>query len=74
MRIFVKVKPKAKKEKIEKVDGEHFTVAVNEPPEKGLANEAVVAALAEHFAVSKSRVMVVSGRTSRNKIIEIEGK
>lgn len=72
MKLSVKVKPKAKKEKIEKIDDGYFAVAVSAPAEKGLANEAVIAALAEYFNVSKSRVAIVSGRTSRKKIIEID--
>ncbi|MCL4392133.1 DUF167 domain-containing protein [Patescibacteria group bacterium] len=72
MKLFVKVKPKAKKEKVERIDGEHFVVAVAAPAEKGLANDAVIAALAEHFNVPKSRIAIVSGRTSREKVIEID--
>ncbi len=72
MKLFVKVKPKAKAAKVEKIDGEHFVVAVNEPPEKGLANEAVERALAEYFKISRSRIMIIAGRTSREKVIEID--
>ncbi len=74
MKLFVKVKPKAKKEKVEETSEGHFTVSVTAPAEKGLANDAVIAALAEYFAVPKSRIMIVSGRTSRSKVIEIEEK
>ena len=72
MKLFVKVKPKAKVAKIEKIDSEHFVVAVCEPPEKGLANEAVERALAAYFNVSRSRILIVAGRTSREKVIEID--
>ena len=72
MKLFVKVKTKAKKEKVERIDGEHFAVAVAAPAEKGLANDAVITALAEHFNVPKSRIAIVSGRTSREKVIEID--
>jgi len=71
MKIFVKVKPRAKIEKVEKVDERNFTVFVKEPPIKGLANQAVTKVLAEYFKVSSSKVKIISGHTSKQKIIEI---
>lgn len=72
MRISVKAKPKAKKEKVERLAEDRFIVAVSAPAEKGLANEAIEKALAEYFSVPRSRVTIVAGRTSREKIVEIE--
>jgi uncharacterized protein (TIGR00251 family) len=72
MRIFVRAKPGAKVEKVEKIDDSHFLVAVVQPPIKGKANQAIIKALAEHFGVSPSRVTIVSGHASRQKTIEIE--
>ena len=37
----------------------------------GKANDAVIAILADYFEVSKSKVKIVGGLKSRNKIIEI---
>ena len=71
MKIFVKVKPRAKIEKVEKVDERNFTVFVKESPIKGLANQAVTKVLAEYFKVSSSKVKIISGHTSKQKIIEI---
>lgn len=71
MRIFVKVKPNAKVEKIEKIDETHFSVFVKAPPVEGKANEAVVELMASYFNVPKSRVKIISGFSSRNKVIEI---
>jgi uncharacterized protein YggU (UPF0235/DUF167 family) len=42
-------------------------------PEDGLANQAVTNLLAEALGVTRSRVSVVRGRTSRSKLIEVEG-
>lgn len=72
MRIFVKVKPGAFQNKVEKLDDANFTVATTEPPIQGRANRAIVELLAEYFGVSKTSVRIVSGATSRNKIIEIK--
>ncbi len=71
MRIFVKVKPNAKVEKIEKIDETHFSISVKAPPVKGKANEAVVELIANYFNVRRSRVRIISGFSSKNKVIEI---
>ena len=71
MKIFVKVKPRARQEKIEKIDDTNFKVWVKEPPEKGRANRAVLEIMADYFNVSQSDVKIISGNTSRLKIIEV---
>jgi len=71
MKIFVRVKSGAKKEKIEKVDQTHFVVFVKERPIKGQANKAVIKALADYFKISKSEVQISSGLTSHQKTIQI---
>ena len=71
MKIFVRVKPAAKEEKVEKIDDANFKVQVKEPPVEGRANAAVIKALTEYFGVAQSDVRIVSGFTSRIKTIEI---
>ena len=71
MKIFVKAKPGAKEEKVEKVSESTFIVSVTARPEKGRANEAMAKVLAEYFAVSKSQIIILSGFGSRQKIVEI---
>ncbi len=71
MKIFVRVKPKAKEEKVEKIDDINFNVQVRELPEKGRANMAVIRALAEYFNIGQSNIQIVSGSKSKLKIIEI---
>jgi len=71
MKIFVKAKPNAKKTKVEKIDDSHFAVSVKEPPIQGMANLAIIKVFAEYFGVAPSSVKIVSGFTSRQKIIEI---
>lgn len=72
MKIFVKAKPNAKEEEVLKVDENHFVVAVKEPPVNGKANRAIEKVIAEYFNVPPSRVSIISGRVSRQKIIEID--
>ena len=71
MKIFVKVKPRAKEEKVEKIDDINFKVQVTQPPEKGKANMAVVKALAGYFNVNRLNVQIVSGSSSKLKVIKI---
>jgi len=71
MRINVKVKPGAKEECIEKTGETDYFVSVKELPIQGRANEAVLRALSDYFNLPKANFRIVSGFTSRNKIIEI---
>ncbi|MBI2037384.1 MAG: DUF167 domain-containing protein [Candidatus Magasanikbacteria bacterium] len=71
MKIFIKAKPSAYEEKVEKIDETHFVVAVKEPPQNGLANKGICRALAKYFGVSQSMVVVKKGFTSKNKVVEI---
>lgn len=72
MRITVHAKPNSKNEKVEKIGGDSFVVSVKEPPIKGMANEAILKTLAKYFNVSVQSIKIISGRTSRLKIIEIK--
>jgi len=71
MKIFVKAKPNAKEEKIEKISETHFIVAVKEPPVQGKANAAIIKTLATHFNVPSSVIRLISGFSSKQKIFNI---
>ncbi|MBI4096869.1 MAG: DUF167 domain-containing protein [Candidatus Levybacteria bacterium] len=71
MRIYVTAKPSSKHEKIEQIDATHYAISVKEPPSEGKANKAIIKALAEHFAVPKSFVIIVSGQLNKQKVIEV---
>ncbi|KKU72062.1 MAG: hypothetical protein UX98_C0020G0005 [Parcubacteria group bacterium GW2011_GWA2_47_26] len=72
IKIFVKAKPAASEDRVEKVDETHFEVSVKEPPIQGRANMAIVRTLAQYFQVAPSRVRIISGYTSRQKVVAIE--
>jgi uncharacterized protein (TIGR00251 family) len=72
MLIKVKAKPKSKKEGVKKLAENYFEVRVNAPPEKGRANERIRELLAEYFNLPKSKVKLVGGETSKEKVFEIE--
>jgi len=69
MIINIKVIPRAKRAIIK--DGDPLRIYVSQPPEDGRANEAVIKLLAEHFDVPKSKIKIIKGEKSREKIIEI---
>lgn len=71
MKIFVKVKPNSKVEKVEKMGIAHFVISVKEPATENKANFAVMEALADYFKVAISQVRIVYGKKARNKIFEI---
>jgi len=71
MMIFVKAKPGAREEKVEKLSDTSYAVSVKEPPIKGKANKAIEKVLAQYFGIPLSRVEIVSGHTSKSKVAEI---
>jgi uncharacterized protein YggU (UPF0235/DUF167 family) len=83
MRIVVKAKASAKEEKVErlkdqtlnlpgiKIEPEVYRVWVREAPIEGQANLAIVKALAKYFGVSRSKIRLISGKTSKQKVFEI---
>lgn len=70
-RIFVSVKPNAKREKVEKVGDIYYRVSVNAPARDGKANKAVISALSEFLGIGKIKIALVSGATSRKKVFDV---
>ena len=70
MKINVKVVPNSRTEEVSR-EGSGFLVRVKEPAKEGKANRAVIKLLADHFKVSKSSVVIISGFKNRNKVIDI---
>ena len=68
----VKVFPRAREQKIQKIREGEYTVRVLSPPSEGKANKEVIAALASHFHLPPSRVRIVKGKKSRQKIVILE--
>lgn len=72
-RITVKVHPRAKRSRVAGKLGETYKVDLAAPPVDGKANEACVRLLAEVLGVPASRVRIVTGQTSRTKVVDIDG-
>ena len=71
MKFSVKVKTGSKKPHVEKMAENSYNVFVSELPYEGKANEAVVKVLADYFGIAKSKIKIISGLKSKQKIIEI---
>ena len=71
MRITVRAKPNAKKDSVARDQDGSYAVRVKAPPTDGRANLAVVAVIAAHFGVPRSRVRLVRGHTAKIKILDI---
>lgn len=64
--------PKAKKIQVLKKSAGCYDVWVREAPDKGKANEAVIEALSDYFGTAKSRIQILRGQTSKNKLIQVD--
>ncbi len=72
MKITVKVKPNARENSIKLVENGSYEVRVSVPPEKGKANEKVIELLAKELKIAKSRISLIRGESSREKLFIVE--
>ena len=72
-RLTVKVHPRARRTALAGRLGDAWKLALAAPPVDGKANEECVRFFAELAGVPKARVRIVSGSTSRIKVVEVEG-
>ena len=71
MRIYVKVIPRSSQNKVEKISEGEYKVKLTAPPVDGEANKMLVEILAKHFEVPKSLVLIIGGKSTRKKLVEI---
>lgn len=72
-RLRLRVSPGARRAGIVGRYGEAWKVRVTAPPERGLANEAVLRLLSDKLQLPLSGLSVVSGLTGRDKVVELRG-
>jgi len=73
LRIRVRVKPRASKSRISAIKAGMLEVAVAAPPVDGEANAELIRTLAATLGCAKSAIEIVSGPSSRSKLIAIVG-
>jgi uncharacterized protein (TIGR00251 family) len=69
--IRAKIVPGSSKNKIVGVYNDALKIAITAPPVEGKANKKCIAYLAKCFDVAKSKVEIISGKNSKNKLIKI---
>lgn len=71
-RISIKVIPKSGRSEL-KISGKTLKVWLTSAPADGKANEELVRTLADKLDVRKAAIEIISGFSSRNKIVDIVG-
>ncbi len=73
VRFAVRVKPRASRTEVSGIHGTALKVRLLAPPVDGAANDLLIEYLAESLGVTRRSVRIVSGRSSRSKIMEVDG-
>jgi uncharacterized protein len=73
VRFSVRVQPRASANQVAGTYGAALKVRLTAPPVDGAANDALLAFLARTLGVGKRSVRIVSGESSRSKIVEVDG-
>jgi uncharacterized protein len=54
------------------VNGNQITVSIKSEPKHGKANKEMIKKLSDFFVVPENSIHIISGLTSRKKVIEIQ--
>ncbi len=74
MRILVKAVPGSSRNQVVGRLGDRLKVKVAAAPEDGRANKAICRLIADAVGVSASRVTILAGHGSAEKVIRVEGR
>jgi len=69
--IRVYVTPNAREARMVKLGEDYFEVRVDEMAAGGRAHKRLLEILAEHFKVQKSRISILKGTKTRNKLVQV---
>ena len=72
-RLSCRLQPKASRCAVAGRYGDSLKIVLTAPPVDGRANAALCAFVADLLKLPKSRVSLLSGQTSRNKVLRIDG-
>jgi len=71
--IKIKVEPRSSKSGIVGPYGDSLKVKLTSPPVDGKANKELIALLSKELKVRKKDIEIVSGQSSKNKVVKIIG-
>lgn len=69
----VRLQPRAKRDAIVGERGGVLRIAVSAPPVDGRANDALCRLIAKQARIARSRVHIIRGERSREKVVRIDG-
>jgi uncharacterized protein (TIGR00251 family) len=69
----VRVIPRSRRSEFGGVRGDALLVRLAAPPVDGAANAALVELVSERFEIPRSRVTIVAGERSRDKVVRLDG-
>ena len=72
-RLRLRVVPAARRSQVVGRLGESWKLRVHAAPERGRANDEVVALLAGTLGLAPAEIRIVAGRTTRDKVVELSG-
>jgi uncharacterized protein (TIGR00251 family) len=73
LRFNVRVQPRASRSEIVGLHADALKVRLAAPPVDGAANEALIELLADALGIARTAVRIISGATSRGKVVEVDG-
>ena len=73
VRFSVRLQPRSSRNEIVGLQGVSLKVRVTAPPVEGMANQALIDLLSQSLRTPRRNVCIVSGLSSRNKMIEVRG-
>ena len=71
--ISVRVQPRASRDRLGEFRDGALRISVTAPPHDGRANAAVLELLADALSIARSRLRIVRGHASRDKVVEVNG-
>lgn len=72
MKMNVRVIPNSSRILVEPQLNGSLKVKLTAVPQKGKANEQLIEILAKHYNLKKSKVHILKGATSKDKLVEVE--
>ena len=73
IKVTIKVEPRSSRSGIVGPYGDALKVKLTSPPVEGKANKELIEVLAKGFRIAKKDVEIISGQSSKNKIVRLNG-
>ncbi|MCX6812162.1 MAG: DUF167 domain-containing protein [Candidatus Berkelbacteria bacterium] len=72
MKVNIKVVPSSKVDQVQSTIDGSLKVWLKAKPINGEANRALIKLLAKYYDVRQSMIKIISGESSKNKVVEVE--